>query len=74
MVIVIIYLEEMYICESKHSDFPLSVWYSQSSSMVNVFGASIGEKGLGNIQVLRKVIAILESTLIMSMRFKLLTN
>ena len=26
--------------------------------MVNVFGDSIGEEGLGNLQVLRKVIAI----------------
>ena len=56
MVIVFIYLEEMYI---KTKYFLLSVWYSQSNSMVNVFGASTGEEGgLGNLQVLRKVIAI----------------
>ena len=42
----------------KNKVFLLSVWYSQSSSMVNVFGDSIGGKGLGNLQVLRKVIAI----------------
>ena len=57
MVIVIIYLEELYI-KIKYSVFHLSVWHSQSSSMVNLFGDSIGEEGLGNLQVLRKVIAI----------------
>ena len=58
MVIVIIYVEEMYI-KTKYSVFLLSVWYSQSNSMVNVFGDSTGEKGgLGNLQVLRKAIAI----------------
>ena len=36
----------------------LSVWYSQSSSMVNIFGDSVGEEGqfLGNLQVVRKLI------------------
>ena len=58
MVILIIYLEEMYI-KIKYSVFLLSVWYSELSSMVNVFGDSIDEEGgLGNLQVLRKVIAI----------------
>ena len=58
MVIVIIYLEEMYI-KIKYSVFFLSVWYSQAYSMVNVFGDSIGEVGgLGNLQVVRKVITI----------------
>ena len=53
MVIVINYLEEMYI-KIKYSAFLLSVWYSQSSSMANVFGDSIGEDGLGNLQVLKR--------------------
>ena len=57
MVIVIIYLVEMCI-KIKYSVFLLSVSYSQSSIIVNVFGDSIGEEGLGNLQVLRKVIAI----------------
>ena len=57
MVIVIIYLEEMYI-KIKYSVFLLSVWYSQSNSVVDVFGDSASEGGLGNLQVLRKVIAI----------------
>ena len=58
MVIVIIYLEEMYI-KIKYSVILLSVWYSQSNSMVNVFGESIGEEGgLRNPQVLRKVIVV----------------
>ena len=57
MAIVIIYLEEMYI-KIKYSVFLLSVWYSQSSIMV-VFGDTIGDEGgLGNLQVLRKVIEI----------------
>ena len=57
MVIVIIYLEEMY--KTKYSVFLLSSWYSQSNSMVNVFGDSTAEEGgLGIIQVLRKAIAI----------------
>ena len=36
-----------------------SVWYSQWNSMVNIFGGIICEEGqfLGNIQVMRKVIA-----------------
>ena len=39
--------------------FLLSVWYSQSSSMFNVFDDGIGEEGgLGTLQVLRKVTAI----------------
>ena len=57
MVIVIIYLEEMYE-KIKYCVFLLSVWYSQSNRMVNVFGESIGEEGPGNLQVLRKVIVI----------------
>ena len=55
MVIVIIYLEEMYI-KIKYSVFILAVWYSQSSSMVNVFGDSIAS-GPGNLQVAKKVVA-----------------
>ena len=57
MVIVIIYLETMYI-KIQYYAFLLSVWYSQSSSLVTIFGDSIGEEGLGNLQVLGKVIAI----------------
>ena len=57
MVILIIYLEEVYI-KIKYSLRLFSVWYSLSNSMVNVFGGSIGEEGLGNLQVLRKVIEI----------------
>ena len=48
MVIVIIYLEEMYI------KINTLRFFSQSNSMVNVFGDSIGEEGLGNLQVLIK--------------------
>ena len=41
----------------------LSVWYSQLSRMVNIFGDSIGEDG-----------QFLESLLIISMKFELLNN
>ena len=36
----------------------LAVWYSHSSSIVNIFGDSIGEDGqfLGSLQEVRKVI------------------
>ena len=48
----------MYI-KTKYSVFLLPGWYSLSNSTVNVFGDSTGEEGgLGNLQVLRKVIAI----------------
>ena len=54
MVIVIIFLQEKYI-KIKYSVFLLSVWYSQSSSMVNVFGDSITSRP-GNLQVVKKVV------------------
>ena len=54
MIIVIIYLEEMYI-KIKYSVFVLSAWYSQSSSMVNIFGGSIAS-GPGKLQVVKKVV------------------
>ena len=54
MVIIIIYLEEMYI-KIKSSVFLLSVWYSHSSSMVNVFGDSIAS-GPRNLHVVKKVV------------------
>ena len=54
MVIVIIYLEEMYT-KIKYSGFLLSFWYSQSSSMVIVFDDSIAS-GPGNLQVMTKVL------------------
>ena len=44
MVIVIIYLEEVYV-KTKYYIFLLSVWDSQPNSMVNVFGDNTGEKG-----------------------------
>ena len=44
----------MYI-KIKYSVFLLSVWYSQSSSMVNVFGDSIASEP-GNLQVVKKVV------------------
>ena len=39
----------------KYSVFLLSVWYSQSNSMVNVFGDGVAS-GLGNLQVVKKVV------------------
>ena len=55
MAIIIIYLEEMYI-KVKYSVFFLSVWYSQSNGMVNVFGDSVASAS-GNLQVVKKVVA-----------------
>ena len=43
---------EQVMYKTKYAIFLLSVWYSQSSSMVNVFGAN----GSGNLQMGKKVV------------------
>ena len=44
------------VYKMKYSVFLLSVWYSQSRSMVNVFGDSVVSRS-GNLQVAKKVVA-----------------